>query len=330
MNSFCYIILQYGCSRLTAACIDSIRAFSDARIVVVDNASPDNALAEIRLHLADDRNSAVLALPENVGFSMGNNAGVAFAREEGGFDFYCVLNSDVVIEQPDFETRVKRAFENTGCAVLGPDIFVPSTGWHQNPFHHIDDGLHPENPTLRDVATARRALEEAKRSLEVGQVPGNGGAHFLMGAVKSNPFLYKVGLGLKKLLRGLDYIGHWNRAIGDTALQGACLIFSQRAIDGLGKPFAPPTFLYCEEWILRINCARLGLKMAYDPRIKVTHLEGSSTAGGSDKTSTAKRLFMVDKELESLDIVEALLRGDGVGSSASENQPPLQFDESRK
>lgn len=300
MKRFCYVILQYGCSDLTAACVRAIRKLSEqSLIVVVDNCSPDDAASEIRTQLDNDPRSYVLEIPENVGFSSGNNAGVEYAQSLEEFDYCVVLNSDVVIEQPDFEGKVAASFEQSGCAVLGPDILVPSSGWHQNPFHHFGDSLHPENPSLDDVREARVILQAKLDGLdaEAGQSAGRSAA-----SPSSMP-----PEQLKRIGRELDFRLHWDRVLEDTALQGACLVFSAPALKELGKPFSPVTFLYCEEWILRINCSHHGLRMKYDPSIKVLHHEGSSTARSLDEKARKKKRFTIDCELKSLDVVERLL-----------------------
>ena len=131
--SVVYVILHYKNMADTVKCVESLRrtAAPDSRFVIVDNGSGDGSgdrLAEQYASLC-----TVLRLPENVGFSKGNNAGYRYARETFHPQFIVVTNNDVVFDQPDFEEKIRQLYEETSFDVLGPDVYVPRHNDHQSP-----------------------------------------------------------------------------------------------------------------------------------------------------------------------------------------------------
>jgi GT2 family glycosyltransferase len=72
------VVLNWNVAGLLAACLRSLPAacgdwWPRTEVIVVDNASTDDSLALLREEFPDVR---VIALPENVGFSAGNNTGI--------------------------------------------------------------------------------------------------------------------------------------------------------------------------------------------------------------------------------------------------------------
>lgn len=87
------IIPTYSALRYLPACITALQAQlgPDDEIVLVDNASRDNAAAWARRHAPDVR---LIELPRNLGFAGGTNAGIAAAR--GALLLLC--NDDALVE----------------------------------------------------------------------------------------------------------------------------------------------------------------------------------------------------------------------------------------
>jgi hypothetical protein len=108
MNSLARVlilILNYRTPALTLACLDSLTdtlaRFPAARVVLIDNASGDDSLAQFRaarnMHAFCAR-IELLALPNNVGFAAGNHAALrpALASPEPPA-FVWLLNSDTLV-----------------------------------------------------------------------------------------------------------------------------------------------------------------------------------------------------------------------------------------
>src|SRR5206468_9958392 len=90
------VVLNWNVAGLLAACLRSLPAacgdwWPRSEVIVVDNASTDDSLALLREEFPDVR---VIALPENVGFSAGNNVGI---RASKGC-YILLLNPDTVCQ----------------------------------------------------------------------------------------------------------------------------------------------------------------------------------------------------------------------------------------
>jgi GT2 family glycosyltransferase len=83
------VIPNWNGAHLLPACLDSLRqqSFSDFAVIVVDNGSTDGSLDLLRRDYPDVQ---LVALPENIGFAGGVNAGI---RACGG-EYVVLLNND--------------------------------------------------------------------------------------------------------------------------------------------------------------------------------------------------------------------------------------------
>lgn len=88
------IVLSFNGFADTTACLDSLRAapVPGFDILVVDNASQPGVTAALATAYPDVE---LLALPENLGWAGGNNAGVRLGLERG-YRWICLLNNDTV------------------------------------------------------------------------------------------------------------------------------------------------------------------------------------------------------------------------------------------
>jgi GT2 family glycosyltransferase len=117
------VIVAYGSEDVLPACLDSLAAASheDIKIVVIDNASPDDSAAVVRRHAAAQgmRNGAgFLELPaenadsiagkllppltliraaDNRGFGAGCNIGLKLLRQDPEVDLFWLLNPDTEV-----------------------------------------------------------------------------------------------------------------------------------------------------------------------------------------------------------------------------------------
>jgi hypothetical protein len=93
------VVLNWNRPQDTIACLESLAAadLRGASVLVVDNGSRDGSVAAIRQRFPDQR---IVELPENRGYSGGNNAGIRAALEAGAKGVL-VLNNDTRVA-PDF------------------------------------------------------------------------------------------------------------------------------------------------------------------------------------------------------------------------------------
>ena len=93
------VVLNWNRPRETIACLESLAAadLRGAAVLVVDNGSRDGSVEAIRQRFPDQR---ILSLPENRGYSGGNNAGIRAALDAGA-KAVLILNNDTRVA-PDF------------------------------------------------------------------------------------------------------------------------------------------------------------------------------------------------------------------------------------
>ena len=251
MGCICFVILHYNGIEDTEKCIQSIRQLDgqeDARIVIVDNASPNGTGKLLAHRYAQAENTDVLCRKENDGFSKGNNAGCDYALKKWEPEYLVVANNDVIFAQKEFITLIRETYEKEPFAVLGPDIYNPDGKIHQSPISDI--------------------LPDAKR-------------------IRRTIFLNRVVLGVFPLFyplmrryfqnlevkAGLPYDRNWD----DVCVMGACLIFSRDYFGERDKVFAPETRFYYEENILLLWCRKHHKTVLYRPVLQVMHMEGRAT-----------------------------------------------------
>ena len=124
------VLVNYKRSGDTLECINSLRASSlrDIDIIVVDNASNDGSVQQIRnahpdLHLISNT--------ENLGFAGGNNVGIRRALESGS-RYVLLLNNDTVVDKKALEALVNTMEQNPDAGITGGKILYfnqPGTIW---------------------------------------------------------------------------------------------------------------------------------------------------------------------------------------------------------
>jgi GT2 family glycosyltransferase len=98
------VVLHWGVEADTLACLRSITAsrFPTRPLLVVDNGTGQPSDAAI---LAAAPAAEILRLPQNVGYTGGNNAAIRRALARGA-DYVVLVNNDAVVEPPCLETLV--------------------------------------------------------------------------------------------------------------------------------------------------------------------------------------------------------------------------------
>lgn len=127
MEKFVGIILvNYNGAMDTIECIESINKMSyrNYRIFVVDNYSTDNSvelLSQKKKELAFD----LIELPENKGFSAGNNYGIAMALQMGA-EYVLLLNNDTIADSDFLRNLMNKTANITKGSVLTGTIYYAS------------------------------------------------------------------------------------------------------------------------------------------------------------------------------------------------------------
>ncbi|WP_458627348.1 glycosyltransferase family 2 protein [Winogradskyella sp. PC D3.3] len=109
------IILNYNVRYFLELCLKSVAAAIatiDAEIIVVDNNSSDDSCAMVKEQFPSVK---LIANKENLGFSKGNNIGVAQAKG----DYLCILNPDTVVAEDTFTKLLDFAETKTNLGIVG-------------------------------------------------------------------------------------------------------------------------------------------------------------------------------------------------------------------
>lgn len=139
-GSILVIVLHYNGVADTLECLASLarQTYGNMRTLVVDNGSRD----PIGPHLGGHGWADVLELPDNRGWSGGNNAGIARGLDDGA-DVICLLNNDTVLPA-DAVARLART-----AALLGPCILHPAIDSYDAAEGTQLDPAVPQPPGLR-------------------------------------------------------------------------------------------------------------------------------------------------------------------------------------
>ena len=130
---FVYIILiNWNGREDTLECLRSLQrmTYSNARVLVVDNASTDGTVEAVRREFPDIE---LIVNDANLLFTGGNNVGISHALQQGA-DYVLLLNNDTVVA-PDFLDHLVHAAESEGrTGMAGPKIYYCSS------HHPVSDG----------------------------------------------------------------------------------------------------------------------------------------------------------------------------------------------
>ncbi len=113
------IVLTYNNLDFTKACLHSIEAesnWANLEVIVVDNASTDGTPEYLEAWADGVAGRKVILNKANLGFSAGNNVGLAAASG----DFLILLNNDTYVTRSWVRTLVNHLKRDPGIGIIGP------------------------------------------------------------------------------------------------------------------------------------------------------------------------------------------------------------------
>lgn len=121
MTAVSIIIVTFNSQKYIKDCLQSIQKFEGkiVEIIVVDNASSDSTLDEIR---RSDVKVKLISLNENLGYSKANNIG---AKKASG-EYLFFLNPDTKLLMPTTKQLIKVYIENKNSGLIAPKLMEPS------------------------------------------------------------------------------------------------------------------------------------------------------------------------------------------------------------
>lgn len=293
----CYVILHYKNIRDTEKCIESLlkNTASQSEIIVVDNGSGDNSGEQLKEKYSGKSKCHFLILPQNLGFSKGNNEGYKLAKTFEP-DYIIVTNNDVVFYQEDFEQKIDQLYQENSFDVLGPDVYIPRHREHQNPLFKTGITI----PQLEhEIAEYKNYLAKPKAFSKRLKI------HAFKNMLCSHS---KVIRGIYSKLRGKDNL-NYKMQYENVGLQGSCLIFSKPFIEKEEKAFDPEPFLYEEEVFLYYRCKKKNYKTLYSPKIAIRHEEGASFNNRTGN-KIQKLTFMLEHHVKAREELLAYLKSE--------------------
>lgn len=119
------ILVNYNGKEYNDKCIRSIlnsTVQEKLEIVVVDNASTDGSLEELKQSWKEHEKVHILPLDANYGFSKANNEGIRWASEHN-IEYFFLLNNDTEIE-PDAIEKIYRLHEQTKGIIVPKVLYA--------------------------------------------------------------------------------------------------------------------------------------------------------------------------------------------------------------
>ena len=277
-----FVILHYKNMKDTLECIASIRKMcmkESYSIIVVDNVTLSESEKEILLQETPD----VLCNEENIGFAKGNNVGIRYAISTYHPDFLVVLNSDIVLLQPDFISRIQSCYQETSFDFMGPKILTDG-GESVNPF-----------PVYRTLQEVNRAISKSKKLIFIYHS-------------RILSFLLSCYMSIKRKIRKPKHLQNGTTSCYDIAVHGCCIVFSKSYYQRYEDVFYPETFLYHEEEFLEFRRVKDHLISFYDATIEVFHKEGASLNQAFENQERKKLIFRNQAMVRSLSLLKQLMK----------------------
>ncbi len=158
MPQLSIIIVSYNTASVTIQCIESILAAQklhpcDLEILVVDNASTDDSVQNIRA--LKQPSIRIFPQKENLGFGKANNTALAHAKGE----FILFLNSDTLIDSLDLSSVIEYMRTHSTVGVLTVRVQLQNG--------ELDPASHRGFPTIWRSFTYFSRLEGLTRSVPV-------------------------------------------------------------------------------------------------------------------------------------------------------------------
>jgi GT2 family glycosyltransferase len=115
------IVLNWNGKTLILDCLKSLQkiTYPNAKVLVVDNGSTDDSVVSVQEQYPAVE---ILALPSNLGFAKGNNAGFEFARKYHP-QFVIFLNNDTIVDPGFIEPLLQPFKDDSAVGQTVPKIY---------------------------------------------------------------------------------------------------------------------------------------------------------------------------------------------------------------
>lgn len=115
------VVLNWQNAPDTLDCLNSVTklSYDNYHTIVVDNGSKDDSVKQIQSAFPEVN---LIALPDNLGYAAGNNAGIRQGIKQGA-DYIFVLNNDTLLAPDTLQKLVSVAEKNPQVGMVGPKMY---------------------------------------------------------------------------------------------------------------------------------------------------------------------------------------------------------------
>lgn len=237
-----YVCTNYNNSHYTLSAICSLNEGGNKQnivIIVVDNGS-NKENVELLKSAEQFSNVHIIFNKVNVGYFKGLNCGIKFIKQKYNMiDFLIIGNNDLTFPENFYESIIRNKETLQRHAVVSPNISTLD-GLYQNP--HVINSISKLREVVYDLYYSNYYLAQ---------------------------FIIKVAKITKMFTDRKDEEQH---AIAQEIYQGhgSCYILGPLFFQHFDELWAP-TFLMGEEFFLSVQLMEKGMKVFYEPSIKVVH-----------------------------------------------------------
>lgn len=143
------VIVNYRTPGLCIDCLTSLADIEglDVEIIIVDNDSRDDSVAQISQSITDNNWASVKLVKSasNDGFSAGNNIGISVSRG----DLVLLLNSDTIVRPGTIELLVQTMLDNPRAGMVSPRLEWTDGSPQESCFRFH----HPANELIRSACS---------------------------------------------------------------------------------------------------------------------------------------------------------------------------------
>lgn len=294
----CFTILSYRAVDSTIKCINSLLKLvhiSDCKIIVYDNASPDDSYKMLCEKYKHKSNIILQRNDINEGFSVGTNKAYSIAKSYNP-KYIIALNNDVIISQRDFLDLLNNNYESSHAYIIGPDVYSPVRNIHQSPLY---DHMVSHNEIDCEIKKCENILQNID--------------HY---------YLFRLRKYYShKIIRHMNYslIEYIRKVCGRPThdlykyddykypvISGSCIIATKPFIDAEDKLLTPETKFYGEEILLTYRCIKLNYKIRYCGELHIIHYHGVSS-GRAGKPSKQQIIDENKKLIEAYNFVNKII-----------------------
>ena len=281
--NFGVVVLNYLAYLETVECVESFlkQDFHGHRveIVIVDNASPNESYDFLKTQFKSTSNVRVIRCKKNKGFARGNNLGYRVLKKCMIPDFLIVSNNDIILKQPGIVDWIVSSYDKYRFGVLGPRVYSVRGGFYQSPMDNMTESL----------IECKIKLMCSLFSIQKTRLKG----------------MLRIPIRAQGI--GKTDAKFANSVTKNLTLHGSFQVFSKDYFQYYDKPYDNRTFMYMEEFILKLRCDKRSITMLYNPDYEVNHLQAVATSMAS--TDEYDRVLRCQKNgYESLKVYYQILK----------------------